>query len=154
MTRITDKELSKILQAGHCTVDQPVELGRKRSRFNAVLTTVDDHVFKSAGEAARYMVLKRYLDMGLIADLELQPVFVLQEPFVLDGKKILAITYKADFRYTYLGVSWVEDWKRKSRDGKPFLTAEFKRTYKLFRAAHPDVLFWINCEVSALPNHV
>lgn len=152
---MNEKELQRILtQPGYSVISDSgaqVSGAPAKSRFNSVLTTVDDTKFRSSGEAARYMVLKRYVEMGILCDLTLQPQFILQDRFVLDGKVILPITYKADFRYTYHSEEWVEDWKRKQRDGKPFMTEDFKRTYKLFKARYAQVHFWINCDAAALP---
>lgn len=150
---MTAKAFSSLLNARPDIVaDNPGLVAPKpTSLFNSTITLVDGVKFRSKGEASRCTMLQRYVKMGLIADLKLQPLFVLQDKAVIGGEKLRRITYKADFSYLYEGVLWVEDWKRKSKDGTLFLTPEFRRTYKLFRVNHPEVHFWLNGELSALP---
>lgn len=57
-------------------------------------------LFDSRKEAERYDQLLLLLRAGKIADLKLQPEFTLQEAFTtLDGEKVRAIRYRADFSY-------------------------------------------------------
>jgi hypothetical protein len=150
---MTAKAFSQMLNARpDIAADNPGLVAPKpTSLFHSEITVVDGIKFRSKGEAGRYTVLKRYTEEGLISDLNLQPLFVLQEKTVIGGERLGRITYKADFSYLYSGVLWVEDWKRKSRDGTLFLPPEFQRTYKMFRVRYPEVHFWLNGEVSALP---
>lgn len=90
-------------------------------------TEVDGITFASAKEARRYRQLKLLERAGEIADLELQPSFVLSgqdgDPLRYDTGR--AVTYKADFRYYDIRKQiWVIE------DAKGFAT----RTYKLKKA--------------------
>ena len=71
----------------------------KRHKYGARKTSVDGVVFDSAAEAKRYRELKIFQEAGEISGLQLQPLFVIQEPFTYRGKRHRAITYKADFMY-------------------------------------------------------
>ena len=71
----------------------------KRHKYGARKTEVDGVRFDSAAEAKRYRELKIFQDAGEISDLQLQPLFVVQEAFVHRNKRHRAITYKADFMY-------------------------------------------------------
>ena len=70
--------------------------------------------FDSKKEAKRYNELALMQKAGIISNLELQKVFELQPKYTnCKGKKIRAITYKADFYYynKELGKYIIEDTK-------------------------------------------
>ncbi|MBS4881922.1 MAG: DUF1064 domain-containing protein [Peptoniphilus harei] len=71
----------------------------RRSKFNAIKTIVDGIRFDSRKEAKRYQDLKLLERAGEIEHLELQPRFLLQEKFKLDGVTHRKIEYVADFKY-------------------------------------------------------
>ena len=106
-------------------------------KYRARKTTVDGIAFDSKGEANRYGELRMLERAGVISDLQLQPVFILQDAFTdSQGKRWRAISYKADFQYTEGGKSIVEDFKG-------FETAEFKLKRKMFLKRYQDVEFRI-----------
>lgn len=69
------------------------------NKYNSHKTTVDGIKFDSIREAERYQELKLLEAAGEILHLELQPVVVIQDKFIYQGKTIRAITYRADFAY-------------------------------------------------------
>lgn len=69
------------------------------NKYNNHKTIVDGIKFDSIREAERYQELKLLEEAGEISHLELQPVVVLQDKFIYQGKTIRAITYRADFAY-------------------------------------------------------
>lgn len=70
------------------------------SKYHNRKTTIDNITFDSLKEAVRYTELKLKLKAKEIHDLQIQPVFVLQEGFTDQfGKKHRPITYIADFSY-------------------------------------------------------
>lgn len=83
------------------------------NKYHAAPTCVDGIKFASKLESKRYKVLKEREQAYKIKDLELQPVFILQDGFRdRAGKAIRAIKYVADFRYkTECGDVVVEDVK-------------------------------------------
>ena len=117
------------------------KLNGKSSKYHAVKTDVDGITFDSKKEAARYEYLKTLERAGVISDLKLQPRYLLQEPFVCDGKKERKIEYVADFEYHQDGEIIVEDVKGKKTD-----VYLLKR--KLFLYRYKGVRFkeiWIIC---------
>ena len=65
----------------------------RRSKFNAVKTTVDGIMFHSRREAVHYGGLKNLEKAGEITHLELQPVY----PLIVNG--VLIGRYVGDFRF-------------------------------------------------------
>lgn len=77
------------------------------SKYGNKKTIVNGIPFDSKKEAGRYQELILLLRAGEIVDLRLQPEFTLVEAFkTIDGEKVRAMKYKADFSY-----------KKKVRDG-------------------------------------
>ena len=76
-------------------------------------TDVDGITFDSAAEARRYRELLLLQSAGEIADLKVQPEWVLQPSFKRGKRTIRAIKYRADFSYTEVstGLAIVEDVK-------------------------------------------
>ena len=82
-----------------------------KSKYYNIKTTVDGIVFASKAEAHRYAELMWLASAGEISSLRCQPAFVLQHGFTHRGKKVLPITYIADFEYWENGNLVVEDVK-------------------------------------------
>ena len=87
--------------------------------------------FDSQKEAARYLELKDLERKGKIRNLELQKKYILQEGFKYDGKKVLPITYKADFVYLKNDITYIEDVKG-------FSTQVFKNKWKMLQHQFKD----------------
>ena len=104
------------------------------SKYSACKTAVDGITFDSVRESRRYCELKLLQRAGEISELELQPVFILQEAFTHGGIKYRPITYKADFRYKENGKMVVED-------AKGFVTKEYALKKKMLLAKYPDMDF-------------
>lgn len=108
-------------------------------KYNAVVAEIDGHLFPSKAEANRYQELKLMIQSGEICDLELQPVFILQESFKdATGKRHRAIAYVADFRYVD-----VQAGKQIIEDVKGMQTDVFKLKLKLLLYKHRDLDFRI-----------
>lgn len=96
---------------------------------------IDGIKFDSKKEAKRYTELKLLKKAGVIKDLELQAVFVLQPKYTnAKGEHIRAITYKADFYY-------YDNQKEKYivEDTKGFRTDTYKLKKKLFEYVYPNL---------------
>ena len=93
---------------------------------------IDGIKFDSITEGNRYRELKLLERAGKITDLELQPLFVLQDKFKKNNVSYRAITYRADFKYEENGEIIVEDVKG-------FETKEFKIKRKLFEYKFKDL---------------
>lgn len=93
------------------------------SKYRAVKTIVDNIVFDSKSEAARYTKLKMLFRAKQIFALELQPKLT----FKIDGK--LMFTYRADFAY-------FEGEKRVIEDVKGYKTPVYRLKKKIIEAAY------------------
>ena len=79
-----------------------------RNKYNAIKQTYKGLKFDSKKELHRYLVLENMLNVKLITDLELHPVY----PLMVNGIKIGR--YTADFRYkNQSGEIIIEDVKSK-----------------------------------------
>jgi hypothetical protein len=105
-----------------------------REKYGRKKCTVDGKQFDSTGEALAWQLLSLWGKAGIITDLEVQPEFELEPGFVVDGKKVRAIKYRADFIFT-------KDGRRTVVDFKGFPTAAFKIKQKMFRARFPQLVF-------------
>jgi len=106
----------------------------KRNKYNAKKVVIDGIKFDSIGEGRRYQELKLQEHCGVISGLELQPEFVLQEKFKVNGKVERAIKYRADFWYLENGEMVVEDFKGKK-------TEVYKIKRKMFLKKFPEYKF-------------
>ena len=107
------------------------------NKYRNIKTEIDGINFASKAEAKRYGELKLLEKAGEIRNLGLQPEFLLQEQFVSsDGKKVRAITYRADFEYidAKTGEHIVEDVKGMQ-------TKEFQLKMKMFLKRYQQYKF-------------
>lgn len=116
----------------------------ERSKFNVDKDTekrsYNGITFDSVLEMKYYRdVVLPGVESGDIANYELQKKYILQEGFTRNGKRVLPITYVADFYIEYAdGRIQVIDIK-----GCPDTTAKIKR--KLFWCKYPDLDYiWIS----------
>jgi len=108
---------------------------KKKHKYNAKSIVIDGHKFPSLKEGRQYRELKLRELTGSITDLELQPVFVLQDKFKRHDKTIRAIKYQADFRYKNKeGHTIVVDVKGKK-------TAMYELKIKMLFKRYPDINF-------------
>lgn len=98
-----------------------------KSKYGAVKIVVDDISFDSKMEAEYYHHLLLLKKQGIVIDFDLQPTYVLLDPFVLNDKKIQGIKYKGDFLVRYA------DGSEKVIDIKGNETTDFKIKKKLFQ---------------------
>lgn len=96
------------------------------NKYHNKKITIDNILFDSKKEANEYMWLKILQDGGKISDLEIQPKFILQPHYKLNGKTIRAITYIADFSY------YDENGQFHVVDVKGFKTDVYKLKKKMF----------------------
>ena len=116
------------------------------NKYNNKKTIVDGIKFDSEMESHYYIYLKQLKEIGEVVDFVLQPTYLLQEGFDLNGKRIRAITYKADFKVIYKdGYEEVIDVKRK-------LTEEFKIKRKMLLYRYRDINFKCVQERGRKPN--
>ncbi len=101
------------------------------NKFKNKKTKVDGIVFDSQKEAKRYLELKMLLKTGEISELKLQPIYILQDKFKLNGKTIRDIKYIADFEYldNATGKTVIEDVKGIKTDVYKLKKKLFQKKY-------------------------
>ena len=106
------------------------------NKYKSKITEIDGIKFHSKKEALRYRELTKLKKAGMIKNLILQPVFILQEKFKYENKTVRAIKYIADFQWTnrYTGATIVEDVKG-------YKTEIYKLKKKLFLHKYPNINF-------------
>ena len=116
------------------------------NKYNNKKTIVDGIKFDSEMESHYYLYLKQLKEIGEVVDFVLQPTYLLQEGFNLNGKRIRAITYKADFKVIY------KDGHEEVIDVKGKLTEEFKIKRKMLLYRYRDINFKCVQERGRKPN--
>lgn len=116
------------------------------NKFKNKKTKIDGILFDSEMESHYYLYLKDLKEKGIVVDFELQPIYILQEGFIRNGKKIRPITYKADFRVVYI------DGHEEVIDVKGVITAEFKLKRKMLFYKYRDINFKCVQERGRKPN--
>jgi hypothetical protein len=114
---------------------------RAKHKYSAIPTEVRGIRFASKKEAKRYQELLLMKAQGIVKDIELQPIYLLQEGFERNGKKHRPINYRADFRVTYF------DGTVEVEDVKGYRTREFDRTEKMLLYRYPDLRFRVGGEL-------
>lgn len=105
-----------------------------RNKYNAKKVKLDGYTFDSMMEADHYCELKLLERAKVIRDLKVHPAYILQEPFIYQGRKERAIKYEADFSYE-------EDGRQVVEDVKGMRTDAYKIKRKLFLYKYNDVIF-------------
>ena len=116
------------------------------NKYNNKKTIVDGIKFDSEMESHYYIYLKQLKEIGEVVDFVLQPTYLLQEGFDLNGKRIRPITYKADFKVIY------KDGHEEVIDVKGKITEEFKIKRKMLLYRYRDINFKCVQERGRKPN--
>ena len=116
------------------------------NKYNNKKTIVDGIKFDSEMESHYYIYLKQLKEIGEVVDFVLQPTYLLQEGFNLNGKRIRPITYKADFKVIY------KDGHEEVIDVKGKITEEFKIKRKMLLYRYRDITFKCVQERGRKPN--
>ena len=116
------------------------------NKYKNKKTTIDGFKFDSEMESHYYIYIKHLKEIGEVVDFVLQPTYLLQEGFNLNGKKIRPITYKADFKVIY------KDGHEEVIDVKGKLTEEFKIKRKMLLYRYRDINFKCVQERGRKPN--
>jgi hypothetical protein len=99
--------------------------------------------FASGKERDRYIQLRLLEYAGEIENLEMQPQFTLQAEFKdpHSGKKVDAITYRADFRFCEKGKVIIEEVKGANKRGKALMTEASRLRFKMAQYQNQDMEF-------------
>ena len=103
------------------------------SKYHSTKTIIDGITFDSKREAKRYSELKLLERAKVITDLKLQVAFELIPKHEIDGIKIRATKYIADFTYYENGEYVVEDCKG-------FRTQEYKNKRRQMREKYGIII--------------
>jgi hypothetical protein len=117
----------------------PLPPGMHAGNFEKVKGTrrkvLDGISFRSTLEADCYVLFRAWERLGAIHGLRCQPRFLLSPGMRLSGGKWQRpVTYVADFEY-------IRDGRRHVIDAKGFRMEVYRIKAKLFRVAHPTVVF-------------
>lgn len=100
------------------------------NKYGNKKVTVDGITFDSKHEANVYLKLKALERGGVIHHLRLQVPFVLQDKYEINGRKVQAIKYIADFVFEN------EDLETEVWDAKGVKTEVYKLKKKLFECRY------------------
>lgn len=103
------------------------------SKYNARQIKIKEYLFDSEQESKRYKELSEKENSGDIYNLQVHPVYILQDEFEKNGIKWKKIVYEADFSYI------TKDGKNIVEDVKGFITPEFEIKRILFENKYPDL---------------
>ena len=106
------------------------------NKYGNKKTMVDGFEFDSKLEAKRYNELKMLLKSGVITDLTLQKVFLLQDGFSYASKK--RTTYNICLRFF---ITKIKKGNEIVEDAKGFKTDVYKIKRKLFLYKYPHIVF-------------
>lgn len=142
--RLTEKDLAQVLKHSDCTIGRSFG-GDKPKELLAHKGTPDGD-FDSGEEYQRWCFLKLMQQAGMIADLERQVEYMLQEAFTdATGHKHRAITYTADFRYfDCIAKAYITE------DYKGYIRPAFRRTKKLLLKRYPELNFFVNQDIKGV----
>lgn len=110
------------------------------SKYHNEPVTVDGYRFDSKAEAARYQELRLLEKAGYIANLRLQPQYLLQPAFTNRlGNRERAIIYRADFAYQERMETGL--WLEVVEDVKGVTIKDFLIKWKIVQYQNPSVDF-------------
>lgn len=111
----------------------------KNDKFGKIVA-----VYDSKKEYDRWKELQLFEKTGEISNLKRQEVFLIQDSFYRNGKKISSIEYKADHVYIKNGKEIIEDVKPfDKKTGKYRFTKDFLIKWKILKHIYPDKKFEI-----------
>ncbi len=131
MAFIKSKKTTPKTSAKPTTKEKPKKA--KTGRMNSIKKEVDGIKFDSIMEANYYEYLKKEQLLGHILSFELQPEYVLLDPYEKYGRNIRGIKYIADFLIVY------PDLSERVIDVKAVEMDDFKLKRKMFDAKYPDL---------------
>lgn len=141
MNRWTPEAVADAFRRAGKTPPQDLGEVKRVSKWRSRKKEIDGHVFDSCAEAKAYQDLKLQQATGFIADLKLQPRFLLQAGFRdTNGKWHRKIEYVADFDFQRTAG---DHTGRVVVDVKGARTPMFRLKEKLFREKYPTITFEI-----------
>lgn len=108
---------------------------QKGSKYNNKKPEAYGRKWDSQMELEFYEKLLEEQKQGQVVNIELQPVFLLQDKYIYKGKTIRKMEYKADFKVTYTDGSVI------IYDVKGMIAQPFPIKWKLVRYIYNDLDF-------------
>ena len=113
-------------------------ISARKSKYNNEKVKIDGIKFDSKVESMYYLLLKDRKEKGEIKEFKLQPRYILQDSFKLNGENIRKIEYVADFEIIN------DDDTVEIVDIKGMATSDAKLKRKLFLFKYPNLkLHWL-----------
>lgn len=130
-------------------IEGAVQKPANKGKYGAKKVVFEGITFDSTMEFNFFMHLRDLKEKGEVLEIELQPLFLLQEKFRYQNKAIREINYKSDFKVTYADGSIII-WDVK---GMP-PTADFLIKWKMVKYLHQDMTFRCVKSTGRKPNYV
>lgn len=121
---------------------------KKGSKYNNKKPEAYGRKWDSQMELEFYEYNLELKEQGQVIDIELQPVFLLQDKYTYKGKTIRKMEYKADFKITYSDGSVIV------YDVKGMILNDFKLKWKLLRFKYNDTDFRLIRSRGRKPNKI
>lgn len=121
---------------------------KKGSKYNNKKPEAYERKWDSQMELEFYEYNLELQKQGQVVDIELQPVFLLQDKYIYKGKTVRKMEYKADFKITYSDGSIVV------YDVKGMILNDFKLKWKLLRFKYNDMDFRLIRSRGRKPNKI
>ena len=121
---------------------------KKGSKYNNKKPEKYDRKWDSQMELEFYEYNLKLKEQGQVVDIELQPVFLLQDKYIYKGKTIRKMEYKADFKIIYSDGSVIV------YDVKGMILNDFKLKWKLLRFKYNDMDFRLIRSRGRKPNKI
>lgn len=121
---------------------------KKDSKYNNKKPEKYGRKWDSQMELEFYEYLLELKEQGQVIDIELQPVFLLQDKYIYKGKTVRKMEYIADFKVVYSDGSIIV-W-----DTKGMILNDFKLKFKIVRFKYNDIDFRLVKSRGRKPNKV
>lgn len=121
---------------------------KKGSKYNNKKPEAYGRKWDSQMELEFYEYNLELKEQGQVIDIEVQPVFLLQDKYIYKGKTIRKMEYKADFKITYSNGSVIV------YDVKGMILNDFKLKWKLLRFKYNDMDFRLVRSRGRKPNKI
>lgn len=126
---------------------------KSKSKQQSQKVEVDGYTFDSTTEYTRYILLTQAQRRGIVSGLQVHPKITLHRPTLLDNSlypdpvRLSAITYTADYSYTWRGCRVVEDVKAYAKNkSKPLVAQSARLRHKLLMFANQEIAFVVTTE--------
>ena len=137
---MTTKQALELYQRAGATPPPDIAAPSAEYIRNTRRKVVDGIAFRSTLEANAYQIIRSWQDAGIIWNLMLQPVYILQDGFTdQDGNTIRPMRYTADFRFDRKGITGFAETV--VIETKGHRTEPYRMRRKMFLKRYPYIRF-------------